>query len=81
MNSMEWKQKPCLRTTLALEDWKPRPSAASPAGVINTAAGQGVAIGRYRITRDQAKEIRRVEKKYGQGSPEALRALLLMLRS
>jgi hypothetical protein len=48
---------------------------------INTAAGQGVAIGRYRITVAQAKEIRRLEKKYGQGSPEALRALLLMLRS
>jgi hypothetical protein len=66
---------------MQIGDWRAKPSAASPAGVINTAAGQGVAIGRYRITAAQAKEIRRVEKKYGQGSPEALRALLLMLRS
>jgi hypothetical protein len=60
--------------------WKPKPSPASPAGVINSAAKQGIGIGRYRITAVQAKEIRRLEKKYGQGSPEALKAVLLMLR-
>lgn len=66
--------------SMLADEWKPKPPAASPAGVINAAAKQGMAIGRYRITMDQAKQIRRVEKKYGQGSPEALRAILLMLR-
>jgi hypothetical protein len=46
--------------------------------VINQAAKQGVSVGRYRITKEQGAEIKRIERE--QGHDQALAALLRMLR-
>ncbi len=53
------------------------PNPAKPHDVINQAAKQGVAVGRYRITKEQGAEIKRIELE--KGHDQALRRLLVFL--
>ncbi len=55
------------------------PKPATPMTVINDAAKKGVAIHRFRITKAQGDEIRRIERE--QGHSAALRGVLEMLRT
>jgi len=43
-----------------------------------TRAGKGVSVARYRITKEQGAEIKRIERE--QGHDQALRRLLIFLR-
>jgi hypothetical protein len=54
----------------------PRP--AKPHDVINQATKQGIAVCRYRITKEQGAEIKRIERE--QGHDQAIRQLLEFLR-
>ncbi len=55
------------------------PQPAGPHDVINQAAKQGVAVCRYRITKKQGAEIKRIERK--EGTNAALRQLLEFLQT
>jgi hypothetical protein len=47
--------------------------------VINSAARKGVSVTRFRITKDQGAEIKRIERE--QGHDQAIRRLLELLRT
>ncbi len=53
------------------------PKPTTPVTVINDAARKGVSIGRFRITKAQGEEIKRIERE--QGHDTALRLVLEML--
>jgi hypothetical protein len=46
---------------------------------VNQAAKQGVAVGCYRITKEQGAEVKRIERE--QGHDAALRLILKLVRS
>ncbi|HVS89742.1 MAG TPA: hypothetical protein VHF01_16165 [Candidatus Acidoferrum sp.] len=53
------------------------PKPATPVTVMNDAARKGVSIGRFRITKAEGEEIKRIERE--QGHDAAVRRLLEIL--
>lgn len=54
------------------------PKPARPVDVVNQAAKNGVGMARFRIRRDQAAEIKKLEREHGQDA--ALRYLLSIIK-
>lgn len=54
------------------------PKPARPVDVINSAVRGGTGIGRFRISKEQAAELRKAEERGGQA--EGLKVLLTILR-
>ena len=54
------------------------PKPARPHDIINDAAGKGVSISRFKISREQGAEIKKIEQTQGQDA--ALAELLRILR-